>query len=94
MKTKLALLALLVLTALPAWSQERGRTLHDAYCQMCHDTQVYTRKDRLATNYAEIRAQVVRWQDNASLGWSADDIDRVTGYLARQFYRTDCPAGC
>jgi hypothetical protein len=94
MKTKLALFALLVLAALPAWPQERWRTLHDAYCQMCHDTQVYTRKDRLAANYAEIRAQVDRWQGNASLNWSAADIDLVSSYLARKFYKTDCPAAC
>ncbi len=57
--------------------------LHDTHCISCHDTQVYKRDSKVATNYDEIRTQVVRWQTNVSLHWSEADIDAVTTYLAR-----------
>ena len=73
---------------------ERARTLHDTYCQMCHGTQVYTRSDRLANDYDAVRGQVDRWQKNVKLNWSESDVDLVTGYLAERFYRVPCPGAC
>lgn len=70
---------------------ERGRMLHDTHCISCHGTQVYKRDSKVATNYEEIRTQVVRWETNVSLHWSAGDIDAVTTYLARSFYKVPCP---
>ncbi|HKB83986.1 MAG TPA: cytochrome C [Burkholderiales bacterium] len=70
---------------------ERGRLLHDTHCVSCHGTQVYKRDSKVATNYAEIHAQVVRWETNLSLNWSAGDVDAVATYLARTFYRRPCP---
>ena len=70
---------------------ERGRLLHDTHCISCHGTQVYKRDSKVATNYDEIRAQVVRWETNVSLRWSDGDIDDVTTYLARKFYLVPCP---
>src|SRR5438445_13198371 len=70
---------------------DRGRLLHDTHCISCHDTRVYKRDSKVATNYDEIRAQVVRWETNVSLRWSDADIDAVTTYLARTFYMAPCP---
>ena len=73
---------------------ERGRLLHDTHCISCHDTQIYKRdNNKVATNYDEIRTQVLRWQTNVFLRWSASDIDAVTSYLARTFYRVP-PLDC
>ena len=69
---------------------ERGRMLHDTHCISCHDTRVYKRDSKFATNYEEIRTQVVRWESNVSLNWSEGDIDAVTTYLARTFYMVPC----
>ena len=70
---------------------ERGRMLHDTHCISCHDTRVYKRDSKVATNFEEIRTQVVRWESNVSLNWSEADIDAVTTYLARTFYKVPCP---
>ena len=41
--------------------------------------------------YEEVRAQVVRWQTNSSLRWSEEDIDNVTAYLVKTYYKIPCP---
>ena len=70
----------------------RGRLLHDTHCISCHGTSVYKRDGKLGKDYETIRSQVVRWQTNVSLKWSEADIDAVTTYLARTFYKVPCPA--
>lgn len=65
----------------------RGQALHDTFCVMCHESNVYTREHRLANSYLEIRQQVVRWHENARLRWSNYDIDSVTEYLAEKYYK-------
>lgn len=75
-------------------AEDKARTLHDTYCVMCHGTQVYTRVDRIARDYAGVREQVDRWQKNVALNWSQDDIDAVTDYLAVRYYKVHCPASC
>jgi mono/diheme cytochrome c family protein len=83
-----AAVALLAL-ALPAAAADldRGRSLHDNHCVLCHTTSVYTREDRLANSYLEVRQQVQRWQENTKLRWSPTDIDNVTEYIAEKYYK-------
>jgi len=71
---------------------ERGRTLHDTHCRMCHDSVAYKRDKKIAASYEEVRAQVVRWQANTSLRWSDTDIDDGTAYLAKTYYNLPCPS--
>ena len=66
---------------------ERGRSLHDTHCRMCHDSVAYKRDKKIAATYDTVRAQVVRWQKNTSLRWSDEDIDNVTAYLAKTYYK-------
>jgi mono/diheme cytochrome c family protein len=73
-------------TALSA-DLERGQTLHDTHCRMCHDSVAYKRDKKIAATYEEVRAQVVRWQTNTSLRWSDTDIENVTAYLAKTYYK-------
>lgn len=75
----------------PGADTDRGRLLHDTHCTSCHDSKVYRRDSKVATNYEEIRKQVVRWETNVSLHWSDGDIDAVTTHLARTFYKVPCP---
>jgi len=70
---------------------EQGRMLHDTHCISCHGTQVYKRESKLGKDYETIRKQVVRWETNVSLKWNDADIDAVTTYLARSFYKVPCP---
>ena len=69
----------------------RGRILHDTHCISCHGTKVYQRGSKLGSDYGEIRKQVARWATNISLKWTDSEIDDVTTYLARSFYKVPCP---
>lgn len=70
---------------------ERGQSLHDTHCRMCHDSVAYKRDKKIADTYETVRAQVVRWQKNTSLRWTEADIDNVTAYLAKTYYKIPCP---
>lgn len=96
MSFRLSLAALLlgVLASAPARpvDLERGQVLYENHCRMCHESIAFKRQDKIARNYDEVRAQVVRWQTNTSLRWSAEDIDNVASYVARTYYKIPCPA--
>lgn len=79
--------------AVPAHGQdlERARMLYDNHCRMCHDSIAFERTAKIATNYAQIKAQVARWQTNTGLRWSEQDIDGVTAYLAKMYYKYPVP---
>jgi mono/diheme cytochrome c family protein len=70
---------------------ERGRALHETHCHMCHDSVAYRRDKKLAQTVEDVRAQVARWQANSSLHWSDEDIDNVTAYLVKTYYKLPCP---
>ena len=89
------LLALAVSAAVPvaasAADLERGQMLHENHCRMCHDSIAYKRGDKIANTYAEIKAQVTRWQTNTGLHWSEADIDSVTAFVAKTYYKLPVP---
>lgn len=65
----------------------RGELLYETHCNACHTTQVHWREKRLAADWAGLSAQVERWQANARLGWSSEDVDAVAQYLNARYYR-------
>lgn len=65
----------------------RGALLYDAHCTACHSTQVHWRDRRLATDWQSLAAQVRRWQANAGLRWTDEEIDEVARYLNTTIYR-------
>lgn len=89
----MALMGLAGLSANAA-DEERGKSLHDTHCRMCHDATPYQRETRVAKTYEQLRAQVSLWQGNTGLKWSAADIDAVTAYLASAYYHIPCPSAC
>lgn len=68
-------------------SPTRGELLYTTHWIACHNSQMHWRDQRLATDWASLRAQVRRWQDVSKLGWSDDDIREVTRYLNDRIYR-------
>ena len=80
--------------AINAGAAEPAQEAHDTYCIACHDTSVYTRHDRLAGDFDTVREQVDRWQGNISLGWSSEEIDEMSAWLAKRYYRVHCPNQC
>ena len=86
------LLACLVLAAVapPAIGQardvSRGRLLYDNHCIECHTEQMHWRTLGAARDWDTLRAQVRRWQGEARLQWSEDDIDAVARHLNDTIY--------
>jgi len=76
--------------ALPAPS--RGSLLYETHCVACHTTQIHWRDAKLATDWSSLSAQVRRWQANAGLNWTDEEIDEVVRYLNTTIYRFSEPA--
>jgi len=91
--TNLLLLAALLAAAVPLFAQapaqpvSRGELLYQTHCVACHATQIHWRARSLVTDWASLSAQVRRWQGNAGLGWTDEDIDAVVRYLNATIYR-------
>jgi mono/diheme cytochrome c family protein len=86
---KLVLAAALL--AAPAWAVaqggSRGELLYATHCVTCHTEQMHWRVKKQATDWTSLKVQVRRWQGNASLNWSDDDVAEVARYLNARFYR-------
>jgi len=65
----------------------RGALLYETHCIGCHTTQMHWRDNRVAADWPGLTRQVRRWQENASLSWSEDDIVEVARHLNERFYR-------
>ena len=84
-------LALGISAARAATDAERGNVLYETRCNACHASSVHNREARKAKSFAALRAQVLRWSAQAGGAWSAGEIDDVTLYLNRRYYRFPCP---
>ena len=83
--------ALPLLAQLPAQPPEpqasRGALLYQTHCIGCHDRQIHWRDRKSATDWTSLSAQVRRWQANAGLEWTDEEIDEVVRYLNATIYR-------
>jgi mono/diheme cytochrome c family protein len=64
----------------------RGELLYSTYCSNCHSEQVHWREKKLVTDWPSLVAEVHRWQGNAKLDWSKDDVEDVARYLNDLYY--------
>lgn len=87
MRPFVEVLVLAMLASGSAWAQSRGELLYTTHCQQCHAAQVHWRAQRSVTDWASLRLQVGRWQANAGLNWSDDDVRAVARYLNALYYR-------
>lgn len=65
----------------------RGKTLHDANCLKCHDTGVYTRKDRRMKSVASLQEQMGACSHAAQVILTDDEQRDIMKYLNEQFYK-------
>jgi mono/diheme cytochrome c family protein len=70
----------------------RGELLYANHCIACHTAQVHWRQKKIAKDLKTLQSEVRRWQADAGLGWSDEDIADVTRYLNALHYRFS-PAG-
>ena len=71
--------------ALPGDSAD-GKRLHDANCMGCHDTGIYTRKDRLVRSLDALKKQLGECSHMAKNEFSAIKTQNIIKYLNDQFY--------
>ncbi len=75
-------------TAMANGNEANGKKLFvGSKCNKCHDTEVYTRKDRKVTDLAKLEAQVRRCDSNLNTNWFDDEIIDVTAHLNKAYYK-------
>jgi cytochrome c5 len=72
--------------ALPGDGGE-GKRLHDASCTRCHDSRVYTRKDRTVQSLDGLKQQLDGCSHMAGKKYSAAQTQDLIKYLNDTFYR-------
>jgi hypothetical protein len=72
--------------ALPGNGAE-GKRLHDANCTGCHNTEVYTRKDRSVRSLDGLKQQLESCSHMAGKRFSAIESQNLIKYLNDTFYQ-------
>ncbi|HEU0188952.1 MAG TPA: hypothetical protein VFQ97_03055 [Gallionella sp.] len=67
-------------------SESRGGLLYSTHCIACHTSEVHWREQKLATDWSNLKAQVLRWQTSIGLLWSKEEITDVAHYLNAAYY--------
>lgn len=82
---------LIASASLPAAAQpddaSRGQQLYSTHCIECHTVQMHWRAQKKARDWPTLKAQVRRWQAEARLQWSEQDINDVARHLNDTIYR-------
>jgi cytochrome c2 len=66
---------------------KNGKELQQKNCMSCHDDGMYTRENRFIKDLPGLRTQVQRCESTLGLKWFDEDVDDVTAYLDKQFYK-------
>jgi len=64
-----------------------GELREDVSCSTCHAASDYTRAERKATDYRALHYWVDACNHRMDVGWFPDEVDDVTAYLNREFYK-------
>ena len=64
-----------------------GKRLHDVNCIGCHDTGIYTRKDRLVGSLDALKKRLGDCSHMANKEFSAIETQNIIKYLNDQFYQ-------
>lgn len=65
----------------------RGEMLYSLHCIACHNKEIHWRDKTVAKDWANLVAQVDRWQKIGHLGWDNRDVVETARYLNRLHYR-------
>jgi len=63
-----------------------GKRLLDANCMTCHQTEIFTRKDRQVQSLDALKEQLVACSHAAKTDFSASEMQDLLKYLNDQFY--------
>ena len=64
-----------------------GKRLHDANCMGCHDSGIYTRKDRIVQSLDALKKRLGDCSHMAKKEFSAIETQNIIKYLNDQFYQ-------
>lgn len=78
-------------TAVDAADMQRGRVLYESSCSGCHAVSVHGREKRVARDFEEVRAWVIRWSANLRLKWTQEEVNDVAAHLNAAYYGFRCP---
>jgi cytochrome c5 len=63
-----------------------GKRLLDANCMACHQTDIFTRKDRQVQSLDALKQQLVACSHAAKKDFSASEMQDLLKYMNDQFY--------
>jgi len=88
---KLLCFVLLALSMNAAANDEKfhqGKSLHDQKCNSCHQSEVYTRKDRNVKSMSALENQVSNCMKGAAKAeWTGPQTTSVIDYLNERYYK-------
>ncbi|MBM4219902.1 MAG: cytochrome c [Gammaproteobacteria bacterium] len=86
-------IALALLLATPAWTQDeqRGRTLYELHCLACHYERVHKRDPSrsLVRTLTQLRIEVAQRAAQTGQRFTAEDLEDIAEYLNRSHYRLE-----
>ncbi len=74
-------------TALLPGNAANGKTLHAAHCAGCHDSSLYTRKNRKITTVEGLIGQVNGCNKQLKKNFSGDQVNDLVLYLNEAYYK-------
>ncbi|VAW60008.1 hypothetical protein MNBD_GAMMA11-2705 [hydrothermal vent metagenome] len=71
-----------------AANHSQGQRLHDGKCTKCHQSDVYTRKDRTVKNLSALQGQVNNCMKGAAKAeWDQPQTTSVVNFLNDRYYK-------
>ena len=64
-----------------------GIQLHKENCVRCHQASLYTRENRIATDFDKLHQRVRDCELMLELTWFDEEVDDVTAYLNQEYYK-------
>jgi len=85
LKACMATLALVVVAS--PLQADKGKALYEEKCTRCHNSELFTRKDRSVNNLEVLKTRVKVCSIAAEAEWTDDKINLVVDYLNKNFYK-------
>jgi len=71
-----------------ASNHQQGQALHDSKCTKCHQSDVYTRKNRTVKTLAALQSQVNNCMKGAARAdWNSAQTSSVVNFLDDRYYK-------
>ena len=69
-------------------AKEMGKPLHDTKCLACHDSEAYTRKDKIVKSLSSLSKRVrVCTKQAAKADWDDSQINSIVKFLNTSYYK-------